>query len=202
MCFWFPHQTDWLWKWFLVVYWILGLKATARPLPGDNVRGMSLGKYKWAVYVSKFNSHLLPPFHPCCLLLTASFSLFRLQGSVIKQSASGWLGNHWQLQQLQSCWSSRVSDTNEWGRERSWKRRIDRLQNRGDWVSPYLALPNSRICVSMESELGSDKVEFYSWEMLSVSSCKNGISNSSLSFPGLWCRLVELELFRHSLLCL
>lgn len=34
---------------------------------------------------------------------------------------------------------------------------MDRLQNHWDWVSSYLAVPNSRIYVSMKSELGNDK---------------------------------------------
>lgn len=37
---------------------------------------------------------------------------------------------------------------------------MDRLQNHWDWVSSYLAPPNSRIYVSVKSELGNDKVEF------------------------------------------
>lgn len=142
------------------------------------------------------------PPHPFCFLLTAAFSLCRLQGSLIKQSASGWLDNHWQLLQLELLVFPSLREQMRRDRN-SWKRRMERLQTQRDWGSSYLALPNSRIHVSMKSELGNDKVEFYSWEMLSVSSCKNRIWKAQEATLG-WCGggLVQLELFSHFLLCL
>lgn len=78
---------------------------------------------------------------------------------------------------------------------------MGRLQTHWDWVSSYLALPNSGICVSMKQKLGSDKVKCYSGEMLLVSFCWNRIWKAQEAMQDLQCELVGLELFSHPLLC-